>query len=141
MQKLLLQVEILLLNFIHRARVIEIVLVYLSRITPLHLLVVLLIVMDALLLERFDNTFQVLLRSSLHFFLRQSFLGNVTVIKVDTMVPILHPEVTADCWHSNNLLVLALCSLLHSVAIVHGIRCDVLQRWLKATTDHNVLLN
>ena len=141
MQELFLQIEVLLLDFSHCAWIFDIILVNFTRVLPLHSVVVALIVTDTFRLECFDDAFNVLLRTRLNLLPWQDLVRDVTIVKVDTLMSILHFDITTDCRHSHDLLIFALRAFFHGIAVVHWDRCDVLEGWLESAAYHHVLLN
>ena len=75
-----------------------------AQILPLHGLVVLLVVADVLVLQGLDDAFEVFRLLWGDRLVRQGFLRDVSVIIVDTLVLVLHLDITSDRRIGDNFL-------------------------------------
>ena len=95
MNELLLQIDVLLLDVFKGAWVIDLIGVDGPHVLSDDLVVILSVVLDVFVLQILDETFQVFLALS-NLLIREGFGWDISVIKVDANVLVLHLEISGD---------------------------------------------
>ena len=103
-----------------------IVIVDSSQIFPLYMRVVLSIVFDVFVLQSLHDAFQVGLFGTFEHFLWQCLHRDISVVKIDANMLILHLKVTAHSWVSHYFFIVLLTRVLQLIAIEHRVLSDVL---------------
>ena len=129
MDQLFFKVYVFLLNVAEFSGIFYEVLIDGTRIFPLNLLIVLLVVLEILNLQGLHDTLKVPLLAIYNLFFGQALGRDVTIVKVYTNMLVPHLKITSDSRISDDLLILLvfLFRLIDLIAIEHGVRGDVAQ--------------
>ena len=77
----------------------------------------------------------------LNQFTRQAFHWDISVIKIDAYMFVLHLEVAAYGRVGYDFFVILLPSVLYFITIEHGVLSYVLESRLQTSPNHDILLN
>ena len=65
----------------------------------------------------------------------------MSIVKVDTLMLVLHFKVSTEGWIGHNLLIILHPSVINFITVEHGDLLEVLQSRLKSSINHHILLH